>query len=310
MNTIHTRQIPLDSRQLNAFASLARTGSVTETARELFLTHSAISHSVRTLENELGCRLLNRVGKRVALTAAGETLLFHAQSGLRSFAQARQTIEEFKQWGRQRLKVGAGDSLSQRLLPSVLARLREEHPSLLVTAKAVRPLEVATCLETGELELVVGSLPSRASQLDFTPLFDAPLQIVVSSKHRWAARQSAPSKELAKEPCLLPNKSHPTRHLIERYFADDDIVLNGIAEIDSLEVIKEMLRHGFGMSILPDWVVKDELKAGTLAGFSPGRRRLRQSWGLLRLRGRPITSIENSFHVLCIEAAKSFQSVN
>jgi LysR family transcriptional regulator, low CO2-responsive transcriptional regulator len=235
-------------------------------------------------------------------------LLFHVQSGLQSFAQARQTIEEFKKWGRQRLRVGAEAALCQRLLPGVLTRLREQHPNLLVTAKALRPLETAAALETGELEVVVGLLPARAPQIEFTPLFDAPLQIVVASTHRWAARQSAPSKELAKEPCWLPIKSHPTRHLIDRYFAADDVVLNGIAEIDSLEVIKEMLKQGFGMSILPDWVVRDELQAGTLVGFSPGRKRLRQSWGLLRLRGRPITSIENSFQVLCLETAKSFQS--
>jgi LysR family transcriptional regulator, low CO2-responsive transcriptional regulator len=310
MNAIHTGRNPLDSRQINAFSSLARTGSFTETARELFLTHSAISHSIRALENEMGCRLLNRMGKRVELTAAGEAFLFHAQSGLKSFAQARETIKEFKQWGRQRLKVGAGAALGHFFLPGVLARLRGQDQNFLVTAKMVRPREIATSLKTGELEIVVGSLPLRAPELEFIHLFDSPLQIVVSSSHRWAAQHCAPLKELAKEPCLLPDNSHPTRVLIDRYFAADNVVLNGIAEIDSLEVIKEMLRHGSGMSILPDWLVKDELKAGVLAGFSPGRRRLRQSWGLLRLRGRPVNSAENSFRLLCLDAAKSMQSAN
>jgi LysR family transcriptional regulator, low CO2-responsive transcriptional regulator len=310
MNSIHTRQIPLDSRQLNAFASLARTGSILDTARELSLTHSAISHSLRTLENELGCRLLNRVCKRIELTAAGEAFLFYAQNGLKSFAQARQTIQEFKQWGRQRLRIGAGIAMFQRFLPAVLGRLQVQQPNLLLTAKVVRPSEIATSLETGELEVVVGTAPDRAPEIDFTPLFDAPLKIVVSSKHRWALQGCAPPKELAKEPCLLPNKSDPTRHLIDRYFAAANIVINGIADIESLDVIREILRQGFGMSILPDWVVKDELAAGILAGFSPGRRHLRQSWGLLRFRGRTVTSIENSFQILCAEAAKSLQSAD
>jgi DNA-binding transcriptional LysR family regulator len=77
MNSIHTRQNPLDSRQISAFVTLARTGSSSDTARELFLTHSAISHSVSALEDDLGCRLLNRLGKRIELTAASESFLHY-----------------------------------------------------------------------------------------------------------------------------------------------------------------------------------------------------------------------------------------
>jgi DNA-binding transcriptional LysR family regulator len=310
MNAIHTRQNPLDSRQLNVFASLARTGSFEAAARELFLTRSAISHSLRALENEIGCRLLNRMGKKLELTASGESFLFYAQNGLKNFAQARQTVQDFKQWGGQRLRIGAGAVLFQRLLPIVLARLKEQFPHLLLTAKVLRPAEVEPTLKTGELQIVLGSPLAHAPGIKFIPLFDAPLQIVVSSSHRWAAQGCAPAHELAKEPCLLPDKTHPTRQIIDGYFAAVNIVINGIAEIENLDVIKELLRRGLGMSILPGWVVKDELKTGILTAFSPGRRRLRQSWGLLRLRGRAVTSIENSFHLLCAEEAKSFQSAH
>jgi hypothetical protein len=61
---------------------------------------------------------------------------------------------------------------------------------------------------------------------------------------------------------------------------------------------------------LPNWVFKEELAAGILVGFPPGRRHLRQSWGLFRLRGPPVTAIENNFQLLCAEAAKSLQTAN
>jgi DNA-binding transcriptional LysR family regulator len=308
MNAIHTWQNPLDSRQLNAFVTLARTGSFTEAGRELFLTHSAISHSLQALENELGCRLLNRLGKRIELTPAGEAFLHYAQNGLRIFAEARRTVQDFKQWGGQRLRIGAGATLFQRLLPLVLARLQNQQPNLLLTAKVLRASEIATSLKTGILEIALGPHPIEAPELKFTLLFEATLQIVVSATHRWAAQGHVPAKELAKEPCFLPDKSHPTRHLIDGYFAAQNTIVNAVSDIESLEVIKEMVRQGFGMSILPNWVVKDELKAGILIAFPPGRRHLRQSWGLLRLRGRPVTAIENSFQILCAEATKSLQS--
>ena len=63
--------LPIDSRQLRAFSVLARTGSFTQTARELHITQSGISHSMKALENYIGCRLLDRLGKKVVLTQAG-----------------------------------------------------------------------------------------------------------------------------------------------------------------------------------------------------------------------------------------------
>ena len=79
MIEVHASSQPLDSRQLRAFTALARTGSFTLAAKELFLTQSAVSHSMRALEESVGCRLFDRMGKRVALTQAGEQLLVHAE---------------------------------------------------------------------------------------------------------------------------------------------------------------------------------------------------------------------------------------
>src|SRR3989442_10686121 len=83
---------PLDSRQVRAFSVLARTGSFTQAARELHLTQSGISHSMKALESDVGCRLLDRMGKRVVLTQAGEQLLHHATKILQEMENARESL--------------------------------------------------------------------------------------------------------------------------------------------------------------------------------------------------------------------------
>src|SRR3954464_9535172 len=98
---------PLDSRQLRAFVSLARSGSFTLAARDLSLTQSAISHSIRALEEEVRCRLLDRIGKKVTLTQAGEQLLTHAQKILQEMETAREKLGELGRWGHGRLRPGA-----------------------------------------------------------------------------------------------------------------------------------------------------------------------------------------------------------
>src|SRR6266496_128735 len=108
---------PLDSRQLRAFCALARTGSFTQTARELHLTQSGISHSVKALERDVGCRLLDRLGKKVALTQAGEQLLHHATKILLEMESARESLTHLGKWGRGRLRLGASTTACQHLIP-------------------------------------------------------------------------------------------------------------------------------------------------------------------------------------------------
>src|SRR5262249_45928278 len=111
---------PLDTRQLRAFATLARTGSFTQTARELHLTQSAISHSMKALEVDVNCRLLDRLGKKIVLTQAGEQLLHHAQKILDEMETARSSLSHLGKWGRGRLRLMASTTACQHIVPPVL----------------------------------------------------------------------------------------------------------------------------------------------------------------------------------------------
>src|SRR5580704_8105252 len=97
----------VDSRQMNAFVALARCGSFTLAAKELFLTQSAVSHAIKALEDDLGCRLVDRLGRRVKLTRKGEQFLAHAEGILRQMKSARGEIETLSKWDCHRLRVGA-----------------------------------------------------------------------------------------------------------------------------------------------------------------------------------------------------------
>src|SRR3954463_2605147 len=116
--------VPLDSRQLRAFSVLAKTGSFTQTARELHLTQSAVSHSMKALERDIGCRLLDRLGKKVVLTQAGEQLLQHGKRILQEMENALESLTHLGKWGRGRLRIGASTTACQHLIPPVLREFK------------------------------------------------------------------------------------------------------------------------------------------------------------------------------------------
>jgi molybdenum-dependent DNA-binding transcriptional regulator ModE len=127
--TMAISNMPIDSRQLRAFAALARTGSFTIAAKKLFLSQSAVSHSMKALETDVGCRLFDRVGKKVSLTQAGETLLHHAEKILGEMQNARSALYDLGKWGRGRLRIGASTTACQYILPPVLRQFKESFPA-------------------------------------------------------------------------------------------------------------------------------------------------------------------------------------
>src|SRR5215471_15469606 len=123
----------LEIRQLRAFSVLARTGSFTQTARELHLTQSGVSHSIKALERETNCRLLDRLGKKIVLTQAGEQLLHHANKILLEMSHAQDALARLGKWGKGRLRLGASTTACQHILPAVLREFKESFPDYAVT---------------------------------------------------------------------------------------------------------------------------------------------------------------------------------
>src|ERR1022692_4904934 len=109
-------KVPFDSRQLRMFCVLVRTGSFTQAARELHLTQSGVSYSMKALENDTGCRLLDRLGKRVIPTQAGEQLLQYATRILQEMDTARESLTQLGKWGHGRIRLGASTTACQHLI--------------------------------------------------------------------------------------------------------------------------------------------------------------------------------------------------
>src|SRR5689334_3294630 len=176
---------PLDSRQVRAFCALARTGSFTQAARELHLTQSGISHSMKALESDIGCRLLDRLGKKVVLTQAGEQLLHHATKILQEMENARESLAHLGKWGRGRLRLGASTTACQHLIPPVLREFKESFADHAITIEPGDTPELVSALLRHKIDLALSLEPEKEPQLEFHPLFTDELHFIVGALHPW-----------------------------------------------------------------------------------------------------------------------------
>lgn len=296
----------IDSRQLYAFAALARRGSFTLAAKDLYLTQSAVSHAMKALEDDLGCRLLDRVGRRVHLTQAGEQFLRHTEKILLEMEAARSGLENLSKWGHGRLRVGASTSACQHILPAVLREFRQSYPKCVIRIEPGDHGQQLELLRAGQIDLAIMIEPpsSMAGEFAFVPLFQDEMRFLVAPLHPWAKLGRAPRDSVESETLVLYNKTSQTFRMVSEYFRDEKITLSNFIELGSMEAIKELVKIGIGAGVLAPWIARAELENGSLISLPLGQRALRRRWGVVHLKGHRLALGEETFVGLCTSACE------
>ena len=291
----------LDSRQLHAFAALARRGSFTLAAKDLFLTQSAVSHAIKALEGDLGFRLLDRSGRRVLLTQAGEQFLRHTEKILREMEAARAGLDHLTKWGHGRLRVGASTTACQHILPTVLREFRQSYPKCVIRIEPGDHGEQLDLLRGGHVDLALVLEPpaSALGEFTFVQLFQDELRFLVAPLHPWARAGRAARESIENETLVLYNKTSHTFRLVTEYFREEKIALSNVIELGSMEAIKELVKIGIGAGVLAPWIARAELESGSLVSLPLGPRKLRRRWGVAHLKGRRLALAEETFIGLC-----------
>jgi DNA-binding transcriptional LysR family regulator len=296
---------PLDSRQLRTFVALAKTGGFTSAAREVFLSQSAVSHSVQALEQDVGCRLFDRVGKKVLLTQAGETLLVHAKRVLNEMGLARETLGHLNKWGQSRIRIAASSTVCQYILPSVLRKFKAEYPDCVMTIEPADASKSVELLENNRIDIAISLKPNQLDKLSFKPLFKDELMFIINPNHEWALKGRVIRSQIQKQKFVLYNKASQTFRMIESFFRRDEIGINTLIELGSMDAIKELVKLGLGISVMAPWVARSEIEEGSIVALPLGRRLLSRQWGILTWRNRPLNLPEEKFVGFCREAAGS-----
>jgi urea transport system substrate-binding protein len=289
----------LDSRQLKAFAVLAKTESHQETAKQLYLTPSAISHSIRSLEEQVGCRLFAKVGKKIALTEAGEALLCHADRALEELDQGRRTLAYLNKWGTRRLRVAADAIFLSIFLTPVLLKFHKESPNILLQVQTYDSDESFGRLGKNEVDVILTEKPAANDPVDFFPLITDGFHLVVKPGHPLTAKDGAVRAEFGKYPCFLIKDSNQRQKQIQDFLLNQKINLSILGEIENLEIIKELVKSTLAMSFLPGWSIARELENKSLVALPYGRRVFERTWGLVYSRSRPLNLTESTLLKLC-----------
>jgi DNA-binding transcriptional LysR family regulator len=266
MNFISAGDWPeMELRQLEIFRALAEELHFTRAAARVHCVQSNVTTQIRSLEQELGTPLFDRLAKRVVLTDAGRRFLPYADRILSSLAEARAAISESTTPAGP-LCIGAPESVLTYRLPGVLRRFRKLYPQVELTFRPYFDDGLFASIESGKLDAAVWMKDKiDDDRLKFIRLRTEHVLLIAGPKHPLVKKKKVLPEDLRGQKLLLTEAGCAYRKKLDQLMSLMAIRAGNTTEFSSVDAIKECVRLGLGLGLLPEIVVSEELARKKLA---------------------------------------------
>lgn len=284
---------PLDSRQLANFCEIADAKSIRKAAKNLNLTTSAVSHSLKRLEDDLGCKLFERDTRSITLTYAGQRLHGLANELVGTLTKARYLVSQWGEIHQKTIRIGASPVACQHILPMALRELKESFPGMNIQILAGTSYQIAEYLSENKVDLAIYPANESENQRHRTIIGTDTLHFILNPHHPWAGLKQAKLEEIQSQRIIMTESKSYTFDLINSYFRAYKQPLNPFIEISNEEVIKRLVELDIGIGILPHWAIRNEVANGTLVSLPLGRKKLVRHWIVAHAATRDLSFAES-----------------
>jgi DNA-binding transcriptional LysR family regulator len=288
----------MDLYQLEAFVAVAQEHSFSRAALRLHRTQSAVSQTIGKLEDLVGEKVFERSSRDGTLTAAGKVLLGYAEELLNLRERARDAISELRSLHEGKLTVAANEFTSLCLLPA-LHLYHRMHPSIKIQVQRSLAGDIPRQILMHQVEFGVLSFKPEDEQLNSTIFYRDDLVFVVYPGHSLATAENVSIHDLGAESFVAHNVESPMRIKVIEAFRKTRTTLHMDVELPTLSSIKEFVRMGNGVALVPRMSVEGELQRGELVAISVDELRLERTLRLVHRKGATLSHAGVAFINVC-----------
>lgn len=242
----------IDTR-LRVFRSVATNLSFTKASNELFISQPAVTRHIQELEKEYGVRLFDRIGNRIQLTPAGQLLLDHACKIIDAYHCLDFDMKKLSRKSEGELRIGASTTISQYVLPEIMAKFRKRYPDIRLTLLSANSHEIEDALDCGRIDLGMTEGRKRQQQFKYTPFMDDELVAIVRPGNPLAGKDEISLDELRQSPMVLRELGSGTLDVVQSALKSHGVSLSDLnieMNLGTTEGIKHFVEHSDCMGII------------------------------------------------------------
>ncbi len=292
--TNQLRRMHVTLRQLRVFETVARLGSFTRAAEELFLSQPTVSMQVKQLAEAVDQPLFEQVGKKISLTEIGEELYRTSRELFDAWARFEMTADDMRGLKKGRLRL-ACVTTAKYFLPRLLGPFCERYPGIDVRLEIANRDGIVERLARREDDLYVLGTPPEHFDIEMHPFLDNPLVAVGPAAHPLAGRARIPLDVFAAERLLVRERGSGTRLAMERHFRDHGIELKAKMEIGSNEAIKQAVAGGLGVSVMSQHALLMEPMHGQLVELDVEGFPIARAWYVVYPGEKKLSVVARAF---------------
>ena len=255
----------MEIRQVQSFVHVARLGSFSRAAEAMGYSQSAITVQIRLLEEELGTRLFDRMGKKVSLTPQGRRFLEHANRILYEMNRTIMAMNEDRELENP-LHIGTIESLCTAKFPRILSQFHTLYPKVNIQITLDSPEKLIRMMEHNELDLIY-ILDTPRWNKEWIKVMETaePIVFIASVNSEFALRKEMVLQDILGEPFFLTEKNANYRQALDQHLVLENRTLDPVLEISDTEFIIKMVERNDGLSFLPYFAVEKYIRSGRIA---------------------------------------------
>ncbi|MDH3494718.1 MAG: LysR family transcriptional regulator [Acidobacteriota bacterium] len=278
--------------QLRTFKEVAQTLNFTKASENLYLTQSAVSHQIRSLEEELGVKLFIRGNTGVSLTDPGKSALEYAKRIVAEADKMQEEVAERENRRVGRVRVAAATQALVYLFAPLFEDFMDAYERVdLVFRTTVSTDQTIDDILNGVADIGFASLPVYSPNLEVTELFEDELKLTSGPRHPFAKQKKVRVSDLQNERFILFERGASIRRATDSFFKSIGVEPEMALESNDTYFIKLMIEHGLGVSLIPSWAIREEVKNGELSDARVEGHELKRSVAMVSLKKTPSSAI-------------------
>jgi len=279
----------MNLNQLRIFYLSAKLGSLSAAARSLNITQPAVTKGIQRLQEYYEIKLVNRFGKKLALTDAGDALYEIAEKIFELEKNAEESIRDFKQRKKGHIRIHASESFGAYYLPSIIDPFSKSNPNIRISINILPNEQVVESVANLNNDLGFISYPIEHKKVLIREILEDRLVIIVPPDHAFARKKYLAPRDLNGQNMIIHEKGSTPQRVIDEFIKKNKISIFIPMELSSNRAIKKAVEDGTGIALISRNVASEEIKIGRLIAISLSGRAIKRKFYLVHHKDKYIS---------------------